>query len=798
MLLSTQWLKEDYGIDLPPALLAERLTMAGLEVDDVAHAAPPFSGVVVAQVLTLNAHPDADKLRVATVDAGSSETLQIVCGAPNVAVGIKVPLATIGAVLPGDVHIKKSKLRGVESFGMLCSARELGLSDEHAGLLVLPEDAPVGVDIRDYLRLNDSIIDIDLTPNRADCFSIRGLAREIAQLCRDELGGDFHLPPLPAVEVNTNGKCTLTIENRAPQDCPRYLGRVIHSIDISRATPPHLAERLRRAGIRTHDPVVDVTNYVMLMLGTPLHAFDADKISGGIVVRRAQAGEKLRLLNDSEAALDEDVLVIADKEKALAVAGVMGGADSACSTATQNIILEAAWFSPPRIAGKARRFAVSSDSAQRFERGVDYTLQETALNLATDLILTICGGEAEEAAAAVSPEYLPQRLPVTVSSKSIAQRIGRDYDDAVITNILTGLGGEVQFADGVWQVVPPAWRFDLMINEDLIEEIARIDGYTNIPDHLPAVRYQHGADENRSLRYYSDLLVAQGFQEAVTYSFIDNTSHQVFFPGTTAITLQNPISTNLAEMRRSLLPGLVNALIYNRNRQQYDVRLFESGRVFLPQAGGNTADCAQPVRIAGIISGLAAPEQWGVAARKTDFFDAKAVVENLLAQKRGISYQPSRQTYLHPGKSADIYDDAGQYLGCVGALHPQLLQTLDARGSEIYIFEINKLSELPVEHLPHYRNISKFPTVRRDLALVVDKNIAVADILATVRQQVGERLSDVYCFDVYRDGKLGNKQSIALALYLQDSEKTLQDEEVESTIAALVTHLRNIFNAELR
>ena len=798
MLLSTEWLKEDYGIDLPPELLAERLTMAGLEVDNVAHAAPPFSGVVVAQVLTLNAHPDADKLRVATVNAGRGEALQIVCGAPNVAVGVKVPLATIGAVLPGDVHIKQSKLRGIESFGMLCSARELGLSDEHAGLLILPEDAPVGTDIREYLHLNDSIIDIDLTPNRADCFSMRGLAREIAQLCRDELGENFSLPPLPAIEVKTSGKSSLTIDNRASQDCPRYLGRVVRGIDISRATPQWLVERLRRLGIRTHDPVVDVTNYVMLSLGTPLHAFDADKISGGIVVRYAQAGEKLRLLNDSEAVLDKDVLVIADKEKTLAIAGVMGGAESACSTSTQNIILEAAWFNPTRIAGKARRFGVASDSAQRFERGVDYTLQETALNFATRLILDICGGEAEDFSSAVSEENLPQRLPVAVSREAIAQRAGRSYDDITINSILMGLGGEVQRTENAWQVTPPTWRFDLAIGEDLIEEIARIDGYANVPDRLPVVQYQQDAGGSRSLRYYSDLLVAQGFQEAVTYSFIDNASHQAFFPECPAITLQNPISANLAEMRLSLLPGLVGAVIYNRNRQQQDLRLFECGRVFLPQIEKKNADCAQPVRVAGVMSGLAMPEQWAIEARKIDFFDAKAVVENLLALKHGVSYRPSQQSYLHPGKSADVYDDKGQYLGCVGALHPHLLQKLDVRGGDIYVFEINDFAILPLMHLPYYQAISKFPMVRRDLAFVVDKKIAATTILTAIQEQMGRRLSDAYLFDVYQGENLGDKLSLAVALYLQDSEKTLQDEEVESSIAMLVAYLKNTFNAELR
>ena len=414
------------------------------------------------------------------------------------------------------------------------------------------------------------------------------------------------------------------------------------------------------------------------------------------------------------------------------------------------------------------------------------------------MILDICGGEAEDFSSAVSEENLPQRLPVAVSREAIAQRVGRSYDDITINFILMGLGGEVQRTENAWQVTPPTWRFDLAIGEDLIEEIARIDGYANVPDRLPVVQYQQDAGGSRSLRYYSDLLVAQGFQEAVTYSFIDNASHQAFFPECPAITLQNPISANLAEMRLSLLPGLVGAVIYNRNRQQQDLRLFECGRVFLPQIEKKIADCAQPVRVAGVMSGLAMPEQWAIEARKIDFFDAKAVVENLLALKHGVSYRPSQQSYLHPGKSADVYDDKGQYLGCVGALHPHLLQKLDARGGDIYVFEINDFAILPLMHLPYYQAISKFPMVRRDLAFVVDKKIAATTILTAIQEQMGKRLSDAYLFDVYQGENLGDKLSLAVALYLQNSEKTLQDEEVESSIAMLVAYLKNTFNAELR
>lgn len=797
MLLSTDWLKETYAISLEPALLAERLTMAGLEVDDIHTAAPDFSGITIGKVLKLSPHPNADKLQIAMVDIGDAEPLQIVCGAPNVKAGIKVPVATIGAVLPGDFKIKKSKLRGIESWGMLCSACELGISDDHTGLLILPADAPIGENIRQYMGLDDVIIDIDLTPNRADCFSMLGLAREISILCAAELGerDKFRTPEHPPVTITSDVK--VGIDNHAVADAPVYLARMICGVDAGKPTPAKIVEKLRRAGIRTHNPLIDITNYVMLELGTPMHAFDADKICGNIVIRRAKTQESLHLLNNNHAVLNEDTLIIADEEKPLAIAGVMGGLDSACSATTQNIMLEAAWFNPVTIAGKARQLALSSDSAQRFERGVDYTLQETALNLATQLISNICGGKIGPVCRDIHDKFLPVRSAIHLPHQAITRRIGRGYDYQTVETILNRLGCLVNFDADTWIVTPPPWRFDLTITEDFIEEIARIDGYHNIENHQPVTDYQHRDYDEYFTRYYSDVLVNQGFQEAITYSFIDHVTQQLFSGNAPVVQLQNPISANLAEMRRSLLPALVNAVVYNQNRQQQDIRLFETGRVFLPLEGQPLAQCQQQYRIAGVMSGLAQPEQWGNKGRKIDFFDAKGVVETLLQDVAQIQYRPAEKSWLHPGKSADIFI-AESYFGCLGALHPVVAEKMGIKGREVYVFELNDFMALPHRHTPYYQSISKYPVVRRDLALVVDKNVTAADILATVNKEIGTYLADAFCFDLYRGENLGNKQSIAIAILLQNKEKTLQDEEVEGMIAPLIKQLNELFAAELR
>ncbi|MDO4776802.1 MAG: phenylalanine--tRNA ligase subunit beta [Cardiobacteriaceae bacterium] len=794
MLLNSEWLQALSGIALDAGYLADRLTMSGLEVDGMDTVAPPFSGVVVAQVVDLVAHPDADKLRVATVDAGTGALLQIVCGAPNVAKGVKVPAALVGAQLPGDFAIKLSKLRGVESQGMLCSAKELGIDEDASGLLILPEDAPVGMDIRQYLRLDDVIIDIDLTPNRADCFSMRGLAREISVICAEKLG-DYRYQPAEIAPVAAGNSAVVSIDNRAPQSCPQYFARRIDNVDASRATPSHIVERLERAGVRSHDAIVDITNYVMLELGTPMHAFDADKIRGGIVIRDAQAGETLALLNDSTATLAPDVLVIADHEKALALAGVMGGADSACSLQTRHVILESAWFDPVRIAGKARRFGLASDSAQRFERGVDFTLQRAAMEYATRLILETCGGEASAVFADGHPEYLPTRERITLEHAAIAKRLGREYAAEDVVDMLTRSGCAVEREGSRYHVIAPPWRFDMAIAEDLIEEVARIQGYAQIAavsPQLQAVKSEAGD----VLRRVRKALVATGFQEAITYSFIDRNTQQAFFGEAAVIALQNPISQQLAEMRLGLIPGLVNTALYNRNRQQSELRLFEIGRVFLPDASGDIARARQPLRVAALMHGNAASEQWNHERRALDFYDIKGVLENLF-DGQALQFSRSAQPWLHPGQSADVHLD-GRNIGVVGAVHPAVAQALGFKGKTLWAFEV-EADAFAHPATAQFRNIPKFPSVRRDLALVLDENLSAQEIIDAAKKVLGAWCRDIFCFDLFAGESLGTgKKSLAFGIILQNEEKTLQDEEVEGMISDLLTTLQSQFGAELR
>ncbi|MDO5090812.1 MAG: phenylalanine--tRNA ligase subunit beta [Cardiobacteriaceae bacterium] len=794
MLLNSEWLQAMSGIALDAGYLAERLTMSGLEVDGIHTAAPPFSGVVVAKVVELAAHPDADKLRVATVDAGTGEMLQIVCGAPNVAKGVKVPAALTGAVLPGDVKIRRSKLRGVESQGMLCSAKELGIDDDASGLLILPADAPLGVNIRDYLRLDDVIIDIDLTPNRADCFSMRGLAREISVICAEKLG-DYRYQPAEIAAVPAQSAATVNIDNRAPQSCPQYLARRIDNVDASRPTPAHIVARLERAGVRSHDAIVDITNYVMLELGTPMHAFDADKIAGGIVIRDARDGETLALLNDSTATLAGDVLVIADEEKALALAGVMGGAESACSPETRNILLEAAWFDPVRIAGKTRRFGLASDSAQRFERGVDYTLQRAAMEYATRLILDICGGDASAIFADEHADFLPKREHITLDHAAIGKRLGRDYAADAVVDMFTRSGFAVERDGNRYHVTAPPWRFDIAIAEDLIEEVARIDGYAHIEAVSPSLHAVSGGKDD-VLRRVRAMLVAAGFQEAITYSFTDRATHHAFFADAPVIALQNPISQQLAEMRLGLIPGLANTAIYNRNRQQSELRLFEIGRVFLPDASGDIGKAAQPLRVAALMHGNAASEQWNHERRALDFFDIKGVLENLF-DGRDLQFVRSACPYLHPGQGADVLLD-GRAIGVIGALHPTVTQTLGFKGKTLWAFDIDA-DAFALPATAQYRAIGKFPAVRRDLALVLNDTIPAQAIVDAAKTALGERCRELFCFDLFAGDSLGaGKKSLAFGIILQDEEKTLQDEEVEGMIANLLTTLQSQFGAELR
>ncbi len=789
MKISEQWLREWANPPIDSDALVHQLTMAGLEVDSVESARPAFDGVVVAEVLSCEKHPDADKLNLCRVDDGSGEPVQVICGAANVRAGLKVAFARVGATLPG-IKIKKAKLRGVESFGMICSESELQLSDDSSGIMELPADAPVGVDLADYLELDDTLIEIDLTPNRGDCLSIQGVAREVVA------NNDI---PLHAVEIQPRA---VTIEDRFelelldPEACPHYAGRIIRGIDASATTPLWMKEKLRRSGLRPISPVVDVTNFVMMELGQPMHGFDYDRISGGIRVRLAEAGEQLDLLDGSRVECRDDTLVIADHEKALAVAGIMGGQDSSVQDDTRNILLESAFFTPSRIAGKARSYGLHTDSSHRFERGVDPELQITALERATQLLLDIVGGEAGPVVSQRVEAHIPERPEIRLRHARVERMLGIGIDAARIEQILGKLDMSVTADGDDWRVTAPSWRFDINIEADLIEEIGRIVGYDNIPGTRQAAHVAMSAcseteiDANR-LR---DALVARGYHEAITYSFVSPELQELLHPGQPTLSLANPISSDMSEMRTRLLPGLVQALRHNLNRQQNRVRLFETGLCFIPGDG----ELEQKPHLAALITGPAEPESWNADRRPADFYDIKGDLQSLmqLADAAAFDFRPSAEPILHPGQGADVYFH-GKKVGFVGALHPSLQERLDI-DQPVYLFEIEQqaLSHHP---LPGFRELSRFPSIRRDLALLVDADTPVRSLLDTIAALADEKIRDAFVFDVYTGKELrDNRKSVALGLILQDFSRTLTDQEVDGSVSAVLSALERKHNAVLR
>jgi len=789
MQFSEAWLRELANPSMDTAALVEQITMAGLEVDSVNPAAAEFSGVVVAQVESMSAHPNADKLRICLVNVGAEEPIQIVCGASNVREGLKIPAALIGAVLPGNFKIKKSKLRGELSFGMLCSEKELGLADEADGLMELATDAPVGANIRDYLALNDQMIEVDLTPNRADCLSVEGIAREVALL--NEL--PFSIVPVQSVAVDH--KETIAVRVSAPEACPRYVGRLIKGVNVNTETPLWMQERLRRSGLRSLGPIVDVTNYVLLEIGQPLHAFDAAKLAGSIEVRMAYADETLNLLNDQEIKVNTETLVIADSEKVLALAGVMGGSETAVSDATQDIFLECAFFNPSFMMGKARHYGLHTDSSHRFERGVDFELQQRAIERATQLIVEISGGRVGAITEVVAEQYLPVRSPVTLRQQRIKRILGVDLATKEVEGILQRLGMTVLADSEGWQVTTPGFRFDIEIEADLIEEIGRVYGYNNLPQSSLLMRsaLSEAPEAVLEIDKIKDLLVARDFQEAITYSFVDEQLQKSIVPDDSYIKLQNPISADLAVMRTTLWCGLLNAAAYNTKRQQTRVRLFEAGQRFL-----GTQVEQQEQMLAGLALGSAAPEQWGDKARKVDFYDIKSDVEAICALTgREVQFSAVKHSALHPGQSAQIKTKEGQLLGWVGMLHPSLEKQLGFDGN-VFLFELSQ-TVLLERQVPKFEGLSKFPSVRRDIALLVSEEVSFQTIQQVVKDCQEALLKEVNVFDIYRGvGVESGYKSVALALILQDTTQTLTDTKIDAIVNKVLEALSNKISAKLR
>src|SRR5574340_867025 len=768
MQFSEHWLREFVDPPLTSGELAHLLTMAGLEVEALQNVAPPFGGVVVAQVLAVDKHPNADKLKLCRVDAGQGEALQIVCGAPNVAAGMKVPCALVGAELPG-VAIKAAKVRGIESFGMLCSARELGLSEDHAGLLALPDDAPVGADVREYLALDDRLFTLKLTPNRADCRSLKGVARAVAALSAAPL----RLPHIAPVAPTTTRQRGVVLD--APRACPRYCGRVISGIDPAAPSPHWMKSRLERSGIRAISAVVDVTNYVMLELGQPLHAFDNTRLEGAIHVRFPLAGETLLLLNGQTIEPDVDTLLIADEARALALAGIMGGEDSGITANSADLFLESAFFAPDAVAGRARRYGFSSDASYRFERGVDFGACREAMERATCLILDICGGQAGPITEALAP--LPERRPVRLRTARAEKVLGIALGTQAIERLLGGLGFAYERQGDVFTVAPPTHRFDIAIEEDLIEEIARLHGYDNIPARVAAapIPMLPQAEEARSVGRVRRLLATRDYQEVVNYSFVDERWERDFCAVREPIALSNPIASQMGVMRSSLIGGLVANLAYNLKRRVDRVRVFEIGRCFLRDGAGEPVPgFRQPKRVGGLAAGPAVPEQWDLPTRRVDFFDVKGDVEALLAPL-AASYERVEHPALHPGRAARIVLD-GRHVGVVGELHPHWVQKYELDGAPV-VFEM-ELEAVLGRPLPRYSEVSRFPAVVRDLALVVDQALSAQALIDALKASAPPLVTDIRLFDVYQGKGIDpDKKSLALRVVMQDTEKTLSDGE---------------------
>ncbi|MEM7100648.1 MAG: phenylalanine--tRNA ligase subunit beta [Pseudomonadota bacterium] len=792
MKFSEAWLREWVDPGLPRDELLSQLTMAGLEVDGVEPVAGEFTGVVVGQIVSSALHPDADKLKVCQVSDGS-ETVQVVCGAPNAREGLLTAFARVGALLPENFKIKKAKLRGVESFGMLCSAQELGLGEDHDGIMELPTELNVGADLVAALQLDDVTIDVDLTPNRGDCLSLKGLAREVGVLNNQAVAYP-QITPVPPVHDET-----FPVSLADPAACPRYLGRVIKNVDLSRSTPHWMAERLRRCGLRSIDPVVDVTNYVLIELGQPMHAFDLHQLSGEIVVRKPQGEEKLVLLDGQEVTLDADTLLITDANGPVAMGGVMGGERSGVSAQTKDVFLECAFFAPLAIAGTARRYGLHTDASHRYERGVDYALQRDAVEHATRLLLDMVGGEPGPILEAKDEAYLPEAAQVTVRQSRINDLLGIEISPAQVDDAFTRLDFQVsdrQEEGGLvsWTIRSPSHRFDIAIEADLIEEVCRIYGYNNVVSKQPTTDLAlrsvplERSEEAKLKAHLADV----GMQEVITYSFVDPGLQDLLDPGTQTVALANPMSQDQSIMRTNLLCGMVAAAQANVARQQDRVRIFELGLVFRPDGD----QLAQPQMLGGLLWGRRSAEVWHAQNESVDFFDAKGIVENLAAWSGvPLAYEPCDNPVFHPGQSAAIGSD-GRTVGVVGRLHPEVESRVEL--SNVFVFELdsNVLLDRPRRV---YSGVSRYPSVRRDLAIVVDKKVDAAKVEGIVRQIGGGLLVDFRLFDVYEGkGIDSNEKSLGLGLTLQSQSATLTDAQINDTVDQIVQQLADQIGAKLR
>jgi len=791
MKVSELWLRSWIDPAVDTATLADKLTALGLEVDGLESARPAFEKVVVGRITDIAPHPDADRLRVCTVDAGEPEAVQVVCGAPNARKGLATAFARVGGRLPDGTKLKKAKLRGVESFGMLCSESELGLAEDADGIFELPGNLSVGTNIRDALLLDDQILELDLTPNRADCFSVLGVARDLAAT----LEQDFTEPRVAAQPSAI--KTTVAVKIEANAACPVYSGRVIEDVNAAAPTPIWMKERLRRCGIRSLSAVVDIGNYVMLELGQPMHAFDADKLSGGIVVRTAQENEKLTLLDGQEVTLKADTIAIADASGAVALAGIMGGSSTAVSTETKNLFLEAAFFTPASMAGKARQYGLHTDASMRFERGVDYKQAERAIERASELISEICGGRLGPVTTAGGSVGIESDLVIELVYNEIEKRLGVTVEPRVVDQMLIRLGCELTSSDESCKVTPPSWRFDLRLPVDLIEEVARLYGYDNIP--LQTNSWQRPITPTKEADVPVDVLretlMAEGYSEAITYSFVDEKTERYLGTGIEPVKLLNPISADLAVMRTSLIGGLLNTCLYNLRRQQSELALFETGLVFHQLQD----DLKQNRKLALVLTGDRTGEHWDQKAVTADFFDLKGTVEQLLqvgSNQNNYIWQRAENNMLHPGQSASIWSE-NKEIGFLGTLHPAVSKQFGFKQT-VLVAELD-LEPLLMGSVAKFETLSKFPSVRRDLSILVAEEISAEEIIQVVKSSDTEILRSAHIFDLYTgEGVKKGLKSIALGLILQGFSRTLDEQEIESVRTNIISALEQKLDATIR
>ncbi|MGB0754626.1 MAG: phenylalanine--tRNA ligase subunit beta [Candidatus Pseudothioglobus sp.] len=787
MNISTRWLREWVSPDVSDQELSEKLTMAGLEVDQIAPVAPPFEGLVVGHVVSCGKHPNADKLSLCEVDIGADENLQIICGAPNVRQDLKVAVATVGSVLPNKLKIKRAKLRGVESNGMLCSESEMGISDSHEGIIELDSKAKIGDNVREVLDLDDQIIELDITPNRGDCFSVLGVAREAC------VNYNLSLPELN-FKADEKGSRSFKSSVSNPKECPKYLTRVIEGVDNNVPTPDWMAKKLLRASQQLHSPIVDITNYVLLELGQPMHAFDLSKINGNINVRSAKKNEELELLNGQSANLSEDTLVIADEKSAIAIAGVIGGMGTSTLESSSEILLEAAFFEPVALSGIARSYGLHTEASLRFERGVDFNITHQAMERATELVLEICGGTASQINETLDSKLLPKLEPIQISIEKISKVLGFDLDPSWVESKFKFLDFDFKKnKDHSWTIVPPSFRFDIRIPADIIEELARLYGYDKIPVQRLSVDANLSNAEQAKItsNELSNALVNRGYQEVITYSFISNEMHDLVDPDAKKILLQNPISDDMAVMRSSLWSGLIDTAKSNMRRGHHNARFFELGLCF----SGTDVD-GQVQKIAGIISGNRHNLQWAGADREVDFFDAKSDVEALLNLcKKDFKFESADHPALQMGQTAKIMKGKN-HIGWLGALSPKLQKKLSMPNA--FLFELTQ-SEIEQGDTPSYESFSSFQASQRDIAIVVSKEITSDELIHSIQSLKQDDLIDVNLFDVYEGEHIeqGSK-SVALNLTYQSEEVTLTDEQLAEKVSKIVGHLESKFSAKLR